>query len=218
MNNKSWLAILMGVVLIAILVPTFIVPIMQSSVATTSVGAATNYLESRGYVVFTQAQYDAVAKEATAVAAVVNAEAAALAAQGTLDTLLLHNENEMFLYPTNCTVNVTLTAGIGVDTWGAWAEITDGDAVTLSSKFAADDGYLVEIMTHDYSIADKIYMIEISYGAAKTVVGRVKVRSDWTYVNALRSVVIPAGETIYYRMQSETSGASLQADFRYYLA
>ena len=188
-----------------------------------TVESATEYLEDQHYVVLSHIEYDLIAKEATAAAAVVNAEAAVVnaeaaadAAQETLDVLLTHNENEVYLYPDAATKTVTLTAGDGVDTWGAWAEITDSGATTLSSKFAADSGYLREIMTHDYSEVDNIYMIEIAYGAGKTIVGRSKIRSDWTYVCELRSVVIPAGQTIYYRMQCETGNATLEADFRYY--
>ena len=187
----------------------------------TDAGSCITRLEGQGYAVFAAGEYASLdakvdALKVSADAAVVNAEVAALAAQGTLNTLLLHTENEVFLYPDTASATCTLTAGAGVDTWGAWAELVDDGAVTLSSKFAADSGYLQQMMTHNYSIADKIFIIEISYGAAKTVVGRAKVRSDWMYVSDLNSVVIPAGETIYYRMQSETAGATLLADFRYY--
>jgi len=215
--TKILLAIVAGLILLVFL------PMIMDIGQPMTVSAATDFLEDRDYVVFSAADFALVAKEATAAAAVVNAEAAVvaaeaavIAAQDTLDTLLIHNENEVFLYPDAATKTVTFTAGDGVDTWGSWAEITDSGATTLSSKFAADSGYLVEIMTHDYSIVDKIFMVELSYGAAKTVIGRSKIRSDWTYVCDLKSVVIPAGQTVYYRMQCETGNATLQADFRYY--
>jgi hypothetical protein len=219
--NKLLIAIV-GIPLVLVLIGVLIAT-SSDVLHPMSVDAATDYLENQNYVVLSHAEYDLIAKEATAAAAVANAEAAVtnaeaavVAAQETLDVLLLHNENEVFLYPDTCTKTATFTAGDGVDTWGAWAEITDSGATTLSSKFAADSGYLVEIMTHDYSVADKIFMIELSYGAAKTVIGRSKIRSDWTYVQALRSVVIPSGQTVYYRMQCETGNATLEADFRYY--
>ena len=210
------LVIIVCLPVILMLVGGVLPSVIRSSFTTSSVGAATDYLEGEGYVVFSAAQYALLAKEATAAAAVVNAEAAAVVSQATLDTLLLHNENEVYLYPNAANLTVTLTAGDGVATWGTWAEITDSGATTLSSVFAADPGYLIEIMTHDYSAADKIYMIEIAYGASKVVAGRAKIRSDWTYVQPLRSARIPAGNTIYYRMQCETANATLEADFRYY--
>ena len=202
---------------IAVVVTLLCIPIAMDLRNPISVSAATDYLEDRDYVVFSAAEYALLAKEATAYAAVQNAEAAVIASQSTLATLLLHNENEVFLYPDSVTATVNFTAGTPANNFSAWAEITDSDASTLSSKFAANSGYVVEIMTHDYSVADEIYIIEMAYGANKTVIGRVKLRSDWTYVLALRSQpVTPAGETIYYRMKAETAGASLQADFRYY--
>ncbi|MBV6341221.1 hypothetical protein [Candidatus Magnetobacterium casense] len=216
----------MGLIVVAVLLAIIffaMMPVMLTSVSSSfNAGSAVSMLEDRGYFVATADEYSDLmtllqSVDTKADAAVANAEAAATAAQDTLDTLLLHNENEIFLYPGNVSSTVTLTAGVGVNTFGAWAEITGSDAITLSSCFTANSGYIREIMTHNYSAADKMYIIELSYGAAKTIIGRVKVRSDWTYVMPLSSAPItPAGETVYYRMKSETSEATLQADFRYY--
>jgi len=209
------------VAMVSIALVTVLVVSVLPVISSLNTAGALSKLTSQGYIVLAAGEYDALldllqSVDTKADAAVINAEAAANTSQAVLNTLLLHNENEVFLYPDAATKNVTLTAGNGVATWSTWAEITDSSATTLSSRFAASPGYLVEMMTHDYSIADKIYMVEISYGASKTVVGRSKIRSDWAYVCTLRSVVIPAGETIYYRMQCETALATLKADFRYY--
>jgi hypothetical protein len=131
-------------------------------------------------------------------------------------TLLLHTENEVFVFPEEVAADVNFAAGNPADTFGAWTEIVDTGAVTLSSKFAARTGYLAEAMFREYSVANEIYIVEISYGIANTIIGRVKLRSDWTYVLTLRSQRIPAGEIIYYRMKAETALATLKADFRYY--
>jgi len=133
-----------------------------------------------------------------------------------LTTILLHAENIMYLFPETSNVDVTFTAHANPNTWSAWAEIIDGNAVTLSSKFATLTGYLRGIMLSDASVANEIYIIELSYGTAKTIVGRVAVRSDWTYRIELISARIPAGETVYYRMMAETGGATILARFRYY--
>ena len=205
--------VVVGVAAIAILLP-----IVQTA---TGMGAIER-LESEGYVVFAAGEYSTLnskldALKVSADAAAVSAVAAAATAQDVLDKLELHTEHEAALYPDSANATATFTAGGSSDTFGAWAEIVDDGAVTLSSKFAAGNGYLQQMMTRDYSDANKIYLVEISYGAAKTVVGRVKVRSDWTYVSDLNSVVIPAGETVYYRMRCEVGGATLVADFRYYV-
>lgn len=134
----------------------------------------------------------------------------------TAASLLAHNENEEYVYPDGVGATVSFTAGGGIDTFGAWVEIVDNGAVTLSSKFAANSGYVVELMTRTYSVPNEIFIIELSYGATNIILGRAKVRSDWTYVMTLLSVRVPAGETIYYRMKAQTAGATLIADFRYY--
>ena len=183
--------------------------------------SAISTLTGKGYVVLASSEYDTLnskldALKISADAAVVNAEAAALAAESTLDTLLLHTESVTYLYPENVAETCTLTSGTPANTFGAWAELTTNGSVTLSSKFSANDGYIKDIITRSYSAANKVYIIELSYGAAKTSIGRVKLMSDWTYVLALNSASIPTGETVYYRMKSETASATLIADFLYY--
>lgn len=207
--------VIVAVVAIALLV-VFLGPMLSS--VTITVSAATDYLEDRGYAVFTPAQFDLLAKEATAYAAVLNAEAAVTAAQTTLETLLLHNENEVFLWPESVLDTCTLQAGVATDTFGNWTEIIDNHGVKLSANFTSTDGYLVEIMTHDYSsLAYDTVIIELATDAAgANVIGRAKVITDWTYIVALRSVVIPHGSLLYYRMKSETGNSTLQTDFRYY--
>jgi len=131
------------------------------------------------------------------------------------ESLFLHIENETFIFPDVSNVFVTFTAGAVADTFGAWVEIQDNLAVTLSSVFAAQAGYLTELMLYQFSVANEIWIIEISYGAAYDVVARQRVRSDWTYNLDLLSERIPAGEAVYYRAMSETALATCRANFRY---
>jgi hypothetical protein len=216
-----------GHIFVVMIMATFVgaiavimIPLMMAG---SSVSASIQRLEGDGeYVVMTIDQYNAlfnllISVDTKADAAVTNAEAAALAANQTLETLLLHNENEVFLFPEAVTANATMTAGNGSDLFGAWTEIVDTGADTLTAKFAANDGYLVELTTRDYSDANEIHVIEIATDAAgANVIGRVKVRSDWTYILTLKSTRVTAGDTIYYRMKAETALATLSADFRYY--
>jgi hypothetical protein len=210
---------------IAVIITLLCIPIAMDLRNPISVSAATDYLEDRDYVVFSAAEYALLAKEATAYAAViaaqaavVNASTAASAAQITLDALLRHNENEVFLWLESVTDTCTLRAGTPADTFGAWAVIADNHGVNLSANFTANDGYIVEIMTHDYSeLTYDDVIIEIATDAAgANVVGRMRTRTDWTYFVTLRSVVISQGSPIYYRMKSEVANSTLQADFRYY--
>lgn len=229
-------------VIVAILLVFALVTLVAPVFTTTTLASQINGVEKSGYVVLSPADYATLlskvnaikaktdglpatpADEATAAAAVIAAQDAADAAQSaadvaqeTPDRLLLYNENEIFLYPDTSSRSCTLTAGSTPSVFGAWTEIVDSLGTTLTSKFAANSGYIREIMTHNYSIADEIYIVEIGYGASHTIIGRVKVRSDWTYVLPPTATSLsPANQIIYYRMMCETGDATLRVDFRYY--
>ncbi len=189
-----WTLLIVGVILTIFLS-------LLSMIPTFYVATARVTLESQGYVVLTAGEYASLsakidALKASADAAVVNAVVAATTANETLNTLLLHNENEVFIYPDSTTDNVTFTAGTPLDTFGAWTEIVSANGTALSSKFLFQSGYLVEMVFRDYSASDKICLIEIGYGTSNVTVsqtiGRVKVKTDFTYVLTLKSVRIPA--------------------------
>ena len=185
---------IVGMVVVALMVVLVVSILPVISTITTS-GAMTRLL-GQGYVVLAAGEYDYI--------------------YDTLAKLLVQNENEDNLFPESVSGNCTLTAGNGVDTFGAWTEIVDSSADTLSSKFTEDNGFIEAIMTHDYSKDNEVFIIEIAYGDAKVIIGRCKVRSDWTYRISLNSGKVLEDETIYYRMKAETALATLQADFRYY--
>ncbi len=198
-------------------------------VDTQNTDSAISYLTGQGYVVLAAGEYTSIsnrldalkvsadAASANATIAAGNAATAASTANTTLNTLLLHNENIVYLYPDSTSVNVTLTAGAPSDNFSAFAVIEDSSSGNLTALFGSYAGYINQLVLRDYSVADQMYVIEIAYGASKTIVGRVKVRSDWTYVLDIKSAMIPAGEIIYYRMKAVTAGTTLKADFRYYL-
>lgn len=216
MSGKAWMVILVGIAAVVILTTNLIVPIMESGVATASVGAATDYLENRGYVVFSAAEWALVAKESTAVAAVVNAESAVIAAETAADKVDLFNCAEVFLFPSVTSVTITLTAG-NTNVWSDWAEVADSLAVTLSSKFATKAGYINDMYIYDHSAVDKIYCIELAYGASKTTLGRMMWHTSYKDTVQIKSRRVPAGETIYYRMMcSGANGATAKGGFRYF--
>ena len=137
------------------------------------------------------------------------------------DELILEALHLSHYFPEDSNETVTFTAGGGVNTFGAWAEIVDNNAVTLSSKFAGNDGHISAILIEDASVTDKIYVFEISYGATKTVVIRGRVLSATVLLSTVqqgrrRTLMIPAGETVYYRMKCETAGATGQIALRYH--
>lgn len=216
----------MGLIVVAVLLVIIffaMMPVMLTSVSSSfNAGSAASMLEDRGYFVATADEYSDLmvllqAVDTKADAAVANAEAAALTAQDTLDTLKLHTENEGFLFPAVTNVTVTLTAPATPNTWGTWAEIAGNDTVTFSSRFADGGGYITQITGYEYSVADKLIIIEIAYDDDGTdVVGKAFLRSDWTYVVEFNSAPIPEDATIYYRMMSSQANETIKANFKYY--
>jgi len=126
------------------------------------------------------------------------------------------------LFPESSANYVTFTAGGVVNTFGAWAEIVDDAANKLSDGFATGLGHVTGILLEDLSVKDKRFLFEIAHGVSKTVVlrhrflaGDTKKLSAVLFVR-IRSVVVPAGELLYYRMMCETAGGTCELSFRYH--
>jgi len=141
------------------------------------------------------------------------------------DSLEAHGiefHHETFLFPEDTNETVTFTAGSPANTFGNWAEIQDNNSVTLSSKLASIDGHISGLMIENVSIKEKTFLIEIAYGASKTIISRHRfVSGETTKLPAIQQIAvrsddIPAGETIYYRMKSETAGATCNLSLRYH--
>jgi len=145
---------------------------------------------------------------------------------GTLDALIrdiwhyTHHVSDIFPDDTNKTV--LLTAGAVVNTFGAWAPVVDNLAAEFSTVFAAADGHITAISIEDCSLTDERYELEVSYGAARVVVARSRFMKILNKLNVnhkvmIRSIHIPAGETVYYRLKAETALGTAEVHFRYYL-
>lgn len=221
--------VLVVILAICVVVVAAFIPLLSTS----SVQAAIYRVESTGeYVVLTMAQYntinakldaikvDAEAAIATAEAAVTAAEAAVVAAELAADKVDLFNSAEVFVYPATTTVTCVLTAG-NTNVWGNWTEIVDSGAVTLSSKFATNPGYVSDIHAFLPSDANDGYNLELAYGDAKVTLGRiafwVPAGGEVGYQLAIKSRRVPVGETVYYRLQSTgANGATVQVRIRYF--
>ena len=206
----------MAVILLFIFIFIAIISTISENTLSSNVLAATTYLENNGYVVFSAAEYDLIAKEATAHAAVVNAEAAVTAAQIAAAKVDLFNSAEVFLFPDVTNITITLTAG-DTNVWSDWAQVIDSVSTNLSSKFIAKAGYINDIYISDHSAVDKFYCIELSYGEANTTLGRIMWHTSYKDAVQIKTRRVPVGETIYYRMMcSGANGATAKIGFRYF--
>lgn len=137
-----------------------------------------------------------------------------------LRNLVLEAAHETFIYPEMTVKTVSFTSG-GVDAFSAWAEIVDSGVVTLSS-LATSIMHISSIVIESTDTIDKMYLLEIAYGALYTNVARIRFGSGSKFVEPaqqvrVRAKHIPAGETIYYRMACEAAGAIATAQIRYHL-
>lgn len=141
---------------------------------------------------------------------------------GRLADVYAGDHHATHIFPEASNLDVVFTSGGGADTWGAWAEIVDSAATTLASRFTLD-AHITAIMPEEASILDQIWMIEISFGTARTVVARLRVVSGAQNKlpaisqQRIRAAHIPAGETVYYRMMDETGGGIMNISIRYFL-
>jgi len=137
--------------------------------------------------------------------------------------LIDENNHLTYVFPSVSNLTCTLAASATPNVTSAWAEIADSGATTLSSKFATYEGHITGIDIFSCDVADKMYICDIAYGSAKTVITSFSFISNATGKKVVpklirvRALHIPAGETVYYRMMCETASKVLTVDFRYFL-
>jgi len=79
-------------------------------------------------------------------------------------------EHVTSIFPSDTNLTCTFTAHADANTWSAWTEIADSAATKLSASFITCHGHITAMGIETLSEADAIYMIEIAWGAAKTLI------------------------------------------------
>ena len=74
------------------------------------------------------------------------------------------------IFPSDTNLTCTFTAHANANTWSAWAEIQDSGATKLSASCAIDPMHITALGIETLSETDTIYMIEIAWGTAKTLI------------------------------------------------
>jgi len=140
-----------------------------------------------------------------------------------VDELLTLGSHVHLIFPEATNLTITLESPDGAaNTWSAWTEIADSGATTLSSMFGTP-GHVEEVFV-ETATAAVIYMMEISFGAARTVVFRKRFASSGAGAvqtidqgAAMTGAEIPAGETIYYRLMAAGTGDDCTVNIHYML-
>ncbi len=142
-------------------------------------------------------------------------------AMAMIEDMHVEFEHETHLFPEDTDETVTFTAGGTNNIFGAWVEIVDNNAVKLSSKFAAEDMHISDITITSAAAINKRWLLEMSWGAAKTPVARMAFGSGTANVppeqsQHIVSEKIPLGELIYYRMKCAQASAQATVSLQYY--
>ena len=118
-----------------------------------------------------------------------------------------------------CTFATPATAHL----WSDWTEIVDSpDGNKLSDAFADAPGHITSIVIETISDDAALYMYEIAWGAAKTLITSGRFAGAGKFQAAhiqdrFWAPNFPAGELIYYRMKTETAVAdTCTVHFRYH--
>ena len=116
------------------------------------------------------------------------------------------------IFPSDTNLTCTFTAHANTNTWSAWTEIADSAATKLSVSCATEPMHLTSIVIETISDNAAIYMFEISWGAAKTIVTRGRFAGVGKFQAAhmqdrFWAHPLEAGQLIYYRMKTETAVA-----------
>jgi len=148
-------------------------------------------------------------------------DTSAIAAIATdVDYLLEEISHESKIFPEDTAHYCELSAGTGANTFGSWATIEDsaGSPNDFSDVCASSDIHISGVVVETVANSGSYYLIEIAYGASKINVGRVRILGGSVpkQETKIRSVVIPAGETVYYRSKCEVSESKHRVHIRYH--
>ncbi len=116
------------------------------------------------------------------------------------------------IFPDDTNLTCTFTAAAGAHTWSGWTEIVDSGATTLSSFFADARGHISALHFETYSDINALYMVELAWGDNHVVIGRARFAATGKFTSSDTKTVFhapasPAGETVYYRMKTDTGVA-----------
>lgn len=126
------------------------------------------------------------------------------------------------IFPEDTDETCLIVAGGTDNIFGGWALLVDDMAGHFDAVFATSPGHIVAILIEDCNQTDERYLLEISYGGSKVMVARTRFMKSGVLVNVehstrIRSIHIPVGEDVYYRLKCETLSKTAYIHLRYYL-
>ena len=139
-----------------------------------------------------------------------------------VDTINDATQHVTSIFPSDTNLTCTFMAHANANTWSAWTEVQDSGATKLSDACAVDPMHITAMGIETLSEADAVYMIEIAWGDAKTLItsgrfaGATKFQTPTEHLR-FWAPDVPIGELIYYRMKTDTAVADTAViHFRYH--
>jgi len=143
---------------------------------------------------------------------------------GAIRNILDAIEHVTSIFPSDTNLTCTFTAHATAHTWSEWIEIADSGTTKLSASFATKAGHITSLLIETVSNEAAIYMYEIAWGAARTLITSGRFAGAGKFQQAhiqdrFWAPRFPAGELLYYRLKSETVDVadSCTVHFRYHL-
>jgi len=120
--------------------------------------------------------------------------------------------HKTYIFPGDTDLTLTLTAGQAADEFGTWASLIDSRSTNFSSLIATAPGHITVIQQEELSNENTRYMVELAYGVAKVHLTSQRFAGSGKFQNPdnharIFGPEIPAGESVYYRMKSNTAVA-----------
>ncbi|MBA7648184.1 hypothetical protein ES703_55967 [subsurface metagenome] len=128
------------------------------------------------------------------------------------------------IFPNDTNLTLTFTAHANANEWSSWAEIIDN----IGNKFSdgiTREAHITSFLLEKCETKEKVFMFEVAYGDAKTIVSRYRFIAGVTaklppiQQVRIRGDHLPVDEKLYYHMKCEQAGSkTCQLHIRHYLA
>ena len=141
----------------------------------------------------------------------------------TLEHIGNYITHETQIFPESTAQTLTVAGNVAANVWSAWVEMVDAPGGTTFTSRITGNAHLTAVNIEDTSASGQMWMLEIAYGVAKTMIARIRfISASIGNLPAItgvriRSAHMPNGEIIYARLMCDSGGEDCKLHLRYYL-
>lgn len=135
--------------------------------------------------------------------------------------LLEEVQHSTLLFPDETDDYIRLYAGFPNNSFSAWTQLKSYNNATFSDLINNTAGHITGMMVENTEMASTRYIIEVAYGANKTVVAQQRFYSDTVKLPTVQqtrmsTLIIPAGEEVYTRSKASNGSKYSEISLRYH--